>query len=284
MQIKYSLSNSKESCTPSTDYISGLIEVGNNKWICAWAKDRAGNEIRAKEKVSPLPPQSQGGSVSGEISQRDEDEREEEKGEQEELDDGFETTDIDEGEDSGGGKGLIIAAIVLVVVSISGGGAYYAYRKGYLDTQLEKFGIKRNKSLKPLGKSPVRFTTGSSGVSSDNKQDLKPKTKYDSHLSKLNRFIDDTLKSGQSVFDKFDKVDKGKVNKYDDTLLKKRKNVKYSKEDFDDFHSKSNASGKSSPKKSLEDEAQDFEKFYKEKKSSQDIKKSMSPSDKNKKK
>ncbi len=307
LQIKYSLSNSKESCTESIDYISGSIEVGNNRWICVWAKDGAGNEVRAKEKVSPSPPLPPEPGPSGGGGGGDDDSCQEcnscEDCNPGKIVDGicdatapaepsedecgiFDFEGIDDPEDSGGGGGLIIAAIVLVVLSISGGGAYYAYRKGYLDTQLEKFGIKRsNKVLKPLGKSPVRFTTtGSSNVSQDNKQSVKPKTKYDSHLSKLNKFIDDTLKSGQGVFDKFDKVDKGKVDKYEDTLLKRRKDAKYSQDDFDDFYSKSKASGKSSPKKSLEDEAQDFEKFYKDKKSSIDTKKSNSPSDKNKKK
>ena len=278
LQIKYSLSNSKESCTPSNDYIGDSIEVGNNRWICVWAKDIAGNEIIVNEKVSPIPPKDE---PEEEFEGEPEDEEQED-----ELDDLFRTTDIDGEDESGGGNGLIIAAIVILVLSISGGGAYYAYRKGYLDTQLEKFGIKRsNKALKPLGKSPVRFTTGSGDVSQDNKQEIKPKTKYDSHLNKLNKFIDNTLKSGQGVFDKFDKVDKGKVDKYEDTLLKKRKDVKYSQDNFDDFYSKSKTSKRSSTKKSLEDEAQDFEKFYKERKSgNKDIKKSKSSSDKNKKK
>ena len=87
------------------------------------------------------------------------------------------------------------------------------------------------------------------------------------------------------VFEKFNEVDKGKVDKYDDTLIKKKNTKsKHSREDFDEFYSKSKTPQKLSTKKKTKNEAQEFEKFYKKKKTSDDDKKTKSPKSKKKNK
>lgn len=173
---------------------------------------------------------------------------------------------------------VILSALALILVA-AGGGGYYAYKKGYLNKQLQQLGIKVSNQSPPSSISSNYYpetlkdvkTTSSVPSLTGGTQ----KSKYDEHLAKLNSFLDDTLDKKKSVFDSFKTSQKGRVETYNDTLAKpKGSNLKKESEEFSDFYKASE-----SPKKSLpsgttltpttsEDEADKFEEYYKKKKES----------------
>ena len=82
----------------------------------------------------------------------------------------------------------------------------------------------------------------------------------------LERFRFFALSKKSEVFNEFKSDGKGKVKGYDDTLMKgksSRRHSKLSKENFDEFYKKSSPA-KSKDSKNVEKEAEEFEKYYKE--------------------
>jgi hypothetical protein len=300
IRLRYGFADDELSCNPRISYeLDESIKIRGNEVACAIGYDMSGN---FGEVVKVF-----GSSTSGRVEfdrnattvenpidepETSQEDPEEEPVEEEPLSDPFSSDPFENIEDDSG-NGLIIAAIVLMVATLGGGSTYYAYRKGYLDNQLQKFGIlkehsKINDAIKKdevkLNK-PMNNTENSIKTPIENTSNTKNKSSYDNHLNKLNKFIDDTISEGNELFDNFDGVDKGKVKDYDDTLLTKKAGKSVSKEEFDEFYGKSkNSSLSNNNRKSVEDEAADFEKFYKNKKISQDLEKKNSSSSKNSKK
>jgi len=173
-------------------------------------------------------------------------------------------------EEDSGVNYLVILAIAFVLVGVSGGG-YYAYKKGYLNKELEKLGIKvksNNINKTNLGNyysktTPNKFST----------QKIVPTNKvrgstYDYHLDKLNKFIDGEINKGSSLFEKLKTKDKRKLNNRE-TLIKAKEQSSedISQQDFDEFYSSSKDS-KGKEKLTAKKEAESFEEFYKNKKKS----------------
>lgn len=150
---------------------------------------------------------------------------------------------------------LIIASAAALLIGLSGG-AYYTYRKGYLDDQLEKMGIARAKP-KSIDTSSSAYTTPVAPARTLSPEEKK--SRYDDHLNKLNTFIDDTLDKRKNVFSSFKEKNRGKTKSYDDTLIKK-KTASKKDSSFDEFYEKSSEPLKTTS--SLEQEAEAFEKYH----------------------
>ena len=193
--------------------------------------------------------------------------------------------------DSNSGNLYVVLGAVALVLLLSGGGGYYAYKKGYLNEQLRKLGVKLpNQSgisgSGVYGNSNLDQNQSSSsfGSKSSNIPSLvggsSKKSKYDEHLNKLNKFLDENIDKKSQVFDSFKNSQKGRVDKYEDTLAKKRgvNLLDSSKEDaknysdFDDFY-KASKNNSLSGSTTIEDEAEKFEEYYKKKVDSKDTKK-----------
>lgn len=305
-EIEYGVSDVSFSCNPTIKYEAGdLIESGDYSYVCARAQDYVGNdamseilELNGEFNVIDNFTNETGGGTAGDfgepVNDTDDfgnddfednltDDFDNEDGGNDDFDnednddapvDPFFPEDGDGGDDGSGGgiNYLLIVALVLVIAGIGGGG-YYAYKKGYLDEQLHKMGVDRKGSkydksandFKPSVQTQIPTTT-TRPVNNTPVQRSLSRDNYDEHLKKLNKFVDETINKKSDVFSNFGSMDKGKVEDYDDTLIKKPKIRDISKEEFDDFYTKStNLSGDLSEEKSLEKEAEDFEDFYKKK-------------------
>ena len=204
---------------------------------------------------------------------------------------------------------LLILIIILVILLAIGAGGYYAYNKGYLDYNLKKYGFAKYAKNKGFSNT-FGNNTNINNFNSSNKPHYTPinksgfnakknsslsknsslnQSKYEKRMDKLNNFVDKKINSKTNIFDKFDDSGenlKGKVDGYEDTLIKKEKEKRnISEEEFDEFYKKSkNLSDTNSSLenvKTLEKEAESFEDFYREKKLKEDM---GSDLDKNKKK
>ncbi len=174
---------------------------------------------------------------------------------------------------------ILIVALLLVFAGIGGGG-YYAYKKGYLDDQLHKMGVNRkgSKYSTSTGKSLPDFSKGGyynqnnmvqSGIQgSKATRDLSRNT-YDERLKKLNKFVDETINKKNDVFKNFDNSHRGKVEEYEDTLIKGKRPIDISKEEFDDFYK--NSANKNDSELNVEKEADAFEQYHKNKEQTPDI-------------
>lgn len=280
-KIYYGFSQTGIDCRTSFEYdINDTLNPRDQAYICAKAYDKAGNSFETQLTLVDLDSlndndfgdfndslyddwddyqQDSLDNVSGNLDSQ----------EDFNYEDPFNSQNYsqDESDDS---NGVIIAASIMILLASISGGSYYAYRKGYLDIQLEKFGVFKNENL----------NRNSDGLDNKVKNDLEinrinknvpssvaiPKSDYDSHFKKLNKFIDSTLNSSNEVFDSFKDSGKGRVKGYQDTLLKNKKSLDVSKEDFDDFYKNSKSSSKADSKKTLEKEAEEFEKYYKKRK------------------
>jgi hypothetical protein len=299
-KILYGFSNLEIQCNPSYTYKKGdLIDHTDNAFICARAINNVGliSEITSSATgvqikvgddgsviVVPVPVPEDG--VNPFENDLDENKTiEEEPVVDVEPTPGQNPSEIYTPEEENSTTIIVLSALAVILL-LAGGSGYYAYKKGYLNSQLQKLGIK-------LPNQPSGMTTGTSStggyyspmdksknggvpklVGSNNDK----KSKYDEHLSKLNSFLDETLDKKKGVFDSFKPTQKGRVESYEDTLARSRKGTIKKDQDFDDFY-KASSSNKSSS--SSEDEADKFEQYYKNKKE----KKNTNGSDeKNKKK
>jgi hypothetical protein len=283
-KVYYGFSQTAINCNANTIYVLGEeIVVGDNSYICARAIDFVGNEDI--DQVSLFDGTFGFDGNQGEVDENgvliddsgnNIDNLNNDNGDtipKNDVDDNpFTQTSEDESTTSDS-NGLIIAAAIIVLLGGIGGGGYYAYREGYLDKQLEKFGIFR-KSTSSGVLSPSAGISGSSvytpiSKTKKGKNDPIKKTGYDRNLKKINSFIDDTLSQGDDVFDSFSSTSKGKTKGYDDTLLKgtspKKKSQEFSL-------NKNNGISKDSVE-SIEKQAEEFENYFKEKGSESNDKK-----------
>lgn len=285
-EVLYGFSQTAINCITSLKYnSSSTIKVNDNLYICAKGVDYVGNEkviqqVLSTGFVEDIIEDNETTSGNGDDEPVEEDPVEEEPVE----DNPFEPSNAPD-EDNSSGNGLIIAAAVILLLGSIGGGGYYTYKEGYLDNQLEKFGIfrgakKNGGKQQVMQKSTVPKTnvaskpatsTGfkpSAGVVKNNSKKVDTKTGYDRNLRKLNSFIDESLNKGDDVFGKFDSVDKGKVKNYEDTLIKKKADSgkKDSRKKFQEFSMSKSSSGKLNDVNSIEMQAEEFENYFKDKK------------------
>ena len=291
--VWYGLSNSLLSCTPSLSYRDGdLLDATGHSVICARAINSVGllsdtTTVKTGEIVSTTngtssvggggsydnpfdgDDQTQGNtSVNVPINESVIDDTEDPVTPPSEPIESYNPE-----EDSNTTTVVILSALAFILLA-AGGGGYYAYKKGYLNKQLEQLGIKVPTHT---GSSSTNDYYGSSVASSKTPISQRPqltsgnqKSKYDEHLAKLNTFLDDTLDKKTSVFDSFKTSQKGRVEKYDDTLAKPKGNSSAKKDaEFDDFY-KASSSNKSIDVNDTtsENEADKFEQYYKNKKES----------------
>ena len=265
-KVFYGFSSQQSQCSPSSLYIKGeFLDVLGKNFICVRAIDNVGHISNLTQAISlgfTIPDLNLSNQTQDNLSTPlfPEFENQSEKI-VDPFDPDFESS-LPPPQTSGNGL-LIISAIILLLASASGGG-YYAYKKGYLDKQLLKYGIIKNKksnnSNNPVGNNP-------NALFGNKKQNIKSKSSYDDHLRRLNDFVDHTLDNRKEVFDNFSSDDnKGKVDDFMDTLAKKPKvaGKTISKEDLDEFYESSSKLG-TGKGLSLEEEAEKFEEFYRKK-------------------
>ncbi len=270
-KIYYGFSDVSFTCNPSIFYDENeTLLINDNAYICARAYDEVGNE-----KLSEVFSLSSGYDSSGfiddnqttSVPQGETNQTIEVPSQGDDEDPYSFPTDSGEPIDTGSGINYILIAAIFLVIAGVGGGGYYAYSKGYLDKELAKFGIKRksNTDSSSYYSSTQRPQAGEA-IKNNGKAS---KSRYDNHLSRLNKFIDDALNKKSEIFDHFKSDGKGKVEGYDDTLIKgtKKRPANMSKEEFDEFYKKSNStSSNSKDPQNIEKEAEEFEKYYKDKK------------------
>lgn len=258
-EIKYSFSDSGVDCKPSRTYnISQSLPIEDKGFICAKSIDVAGNEdfkleVLVKEfKIDEDLEDRNITEIINEINENDEVEKE--NSFLEDIDP-FDRPSFDNEEE--GISIVVIGSIVFLLLLVGGGGGgFYAYKKGYLNEQLEKMGVLKTLPRSKEGNS--RIYGNQPNNPSSLTQRTQPKGKKDDHLKRLNSFIDDTLDKRKKVFNNFNEKGKGKTRDYEDTLLNKKD------EEFDEFYEKKEDKSKSS--KNLKEDAEDFENYHKSKK------------------
>ncbi len=281
-KIYYGFSQTQLDCNANTLYtLNQEIDVSENSYICARATDFVGNENKIQESLvgddfdfsgsfDDFEKDNPVTDLDNKSSSTDIDDKDD-KGSNNNVDDNPFTQDPTDGNTKTESNGLVIAAAIIVLLGSLGGGGYYAYREGYLDTQLEKFGIFRDTKptvggVKSSGNiySPISkdssFGLGKEKVKKSNNK----KTGYDRNLNKLNSFIDETLNKGNDVFDSFGSSSKGKNKNYEDTLIKNTKPKKKVSQEFS-LKSKGSGLGLDKDDASIEREAEEFENYFKKK-------------------
>lgn len=274
---------SEDSCQPVQEYSTNLsLNTTGYSYVCAVSQNNAGVEssVEVKEIEDAL---TNGTLERNESSQNesslDNNQTETSQNNQsnESQEDPLDPEDPPEDQTSSEDDNTpyYILTALLLAVAFGGAGGWYVYRKGYLDTQLKKMGIPVSKK----GKDDKKNQPGSSGVSSQNTQQrpnlVSKKSKYDRHLKKLNKFLDDAMNKKQEVFDSFGGANKG-------TKSKSQGSTKKSKKSFDEFYDASQNSS-SKQEDTIEKETQEFEEYYKKKKE-QKGDKEQNKGEKNKKK
>lgn len=282
LNIKYGFSSTRDLCSASKTYINQTLDFSDKDFICVKAQDNVGNqdsltqsllediivpEVGNSSNQSDLENVSDLNSSNSNISSN------QTQNDTELFEPDFEDK-LPPSQDSNNTI-LIISAIILLLATTSGG-SYYAYKKGYLDNQLLKYGIIKNKNKNNNNTSSQSIKNQNTNMygSKKNQNNRNNKSSYNDRLKKLNAFVDDTLDSNNGVFDNFKTYDnKGKVEGYDDTLTKKPENyTKKSKKDLDEFYDSSSLD-KYANEASIEEESEKFEEFYKKKQEAQNQKK-----------
>ena len=271
-KIYYGFSQTSINCVASKLYAQDdEILIEDHNYICARAMDYVGNNEEIIEAINGYTPGNEGGDSWKEYnnfnqtdSNNDFEDGEDDNNQNNVDDNPFRPTPTDPTPDESG-NGLIIAAIIIVLLGGIGGGGYYAYREGYLDKQLEKFGIKRPQTVKSNG----NYYSGinKNGNNKTGSKVSAKKTGYDRNLKKLHNFIDDTLTKDDDVFDTFGSTGKGKVEGFEDTLAKKNKSKKKNSSFVEFSNDSKNLGGVKNSKdsNSIEKEAEEFENYFKEK-------------------
>ncbi|MCA9486640.1 hypothetical protein H6501_02070 [Candidatus Woesearchaeota archaeon] len=269
-------------CVPSLPYSeNSSIQILDYTFVCAKARDKAGNSVEFSQYVGEIGDNGGTGPVIDEEEEEEGDytqpgeEEEEGEYEEEEDDNSYEPITLPPENTSGNFPYLIVVALILVLAGVGGSG-YYAYRKGYLDKQLKKFGIepKGTSNRNTFGdtqKGSQTFTTSRSehpqytGVPRDIPTN---QSKYDTHLNRLNTFIDEKIKHSEELAKAFDK----KKNN-EDSLMKTTPKRDVSQEDFDEYYQKqrggSSGLGNNKNVATAKNEAEQFENFLSKKKASE---------------
>lgn len=253
--VFYGFSQTNLDCKANTGYNNEVLNIDGNNYLCVNAFNFAGLksfEIETIDVVTTIEESSENATIDDEDVPIEEEEPVYEE-------DPFNVSQPVQ-PDSGNGV-LIVSAIVLIIASVGGGG-YYAYSKGYLDNELDKLGIKfipkKKKSGQIIPAQKVTFSTKPMIKESMKTTGQEKSSKsYDDHLNKLNKFIDSKIKKSSDVFDEFKQTHKGKEGHKSATIK--------GDEEFDEFYTKSSSSDLN-VKKSLEEEAENFEEYYKTKK------------------
>lgn len=250
--IKYGLSSTTRSCQARTVYEEGTeIDVFGQSVICIDAYDLAGNKVTLVENLGSTviidPPTPPGPTPPGPTPPIQRNDSDDDLPGGEEFPEITPPIDLITPDESDEFNWILLSAFAFILLLVGAGG-YYAYSRGYLDNQLGAMGAKKKSGssdpysgVVPYSQIPRRdlnkSQTSSAIASAGNPMGNKTPNKYDSHLSKLNDFIDSTLKKDSSMFDEFKKDNtKGKTENFKDTLLKNRKSVKDEKESFEDFY------------------------------------------------
>ncbi|MDA3856366.1 MAG: hypothetical protein PF569_08975 [Candidatus Woesearchaeota archaeon] len=279
-KVFYGFSQTIIDCSANQLYNSSSLEVLGNNYLCANAFNGVGLETFEVDDLSDFNRDEDEVDEYNETFGGDEETPVEEGlGDEENFEETFEDPFVSSNDGSGDSNTtgiVLVGALALILVGVSGGG-YYAYKKGYLNKELEKLGIKTKGStsngnagvgVASKNKDDKYNFTSKPIKSKDNDKNLKS-SKYDDHLNKLNKFVDSKVGNSKGLFDKFNDSSKGKHEKYDDTLVKKNKGAKLTKEEYDEFYEKNSSKvgdGSAVSKASLKDEADSFENYYKEKK------------------
>ena len=249
--IKYGLSSSSDNCQAKTLYEEDTeIDVFGKNFICIEAYDEAGNKVTLEQQLGNTPNQDSFTPPTRDDTSTPQpiDDSNDSDSLPIEDDSSSFTPPIDliNPEDPDEFNWILLSAFAFILLLVGAGG-YYAYSRGYLDNQLVAIGAKKKSSnddpykgvvpYSQIPKKDLNKSQASSAIASSGSSNSKTPNKYDSHLSKLNDFIDSTLKKDSNVFDEFSKDNsKGKTENFKDTLLKNRKSVKDEKESFEDFY------------------------------------------------
>lgn len=284
-EVFYGLSEIQRDCRPRIDYENDTLEVEGFDYLCVRALDRAGHETQMSFNLidilggnSTVPGDNQtGGPGSGNIpdpfgnqtqgNQTQGNQTQEEPPQEQNQTQTNQTTPTpgddftpNEPIEEESNLGIIIlSAILLIILGVSGGG-YYAYKKGYLDDQLVKYGVIKKKPT-----SGGNYYNGLDQKTVYGTRKNGTKVEYDDHLKRLNEFIDETLNKKNDVFDNFDSSGK-EIQTPTETLTNKPEDMvkDLSQADFDEFYASSNKKTVDN-KVSLEEEIEEFEDFYKKK-------------------
>ncbi|MCA9496876.1 MAG: hypothetical protein KC589_08065 [Nanoarchaeota archaeon] len=297
-RVYYGFSLSPLNCNAKIHYpISGntSIEFGKNNYICADAYDKVGNKASSFESlfsntavVIDNPDNFDINDSDGDnniIDVGDSDTNEsDDNNEIDYIDNGdddlYNPGDFENGDNSNSSTYWLVAAIVLVLFGISGGG-YYAYKKGYLNEQLKKMGFKvpnqtQNNNLGQTQNGAPYYTSNiNKNNLSGNANNKRVKiSNYDKQLEKLNKFVNEKISSDNAVYDKFKKSSSQDTSSEDSLMRKKEKVSSIDEEDFDEFYAKSRGELlDKEASKSIEKEAEEFEKFYEEDKNKKELEK-----------
>ena len=267
----YGLSQSEDSCVASFSYdlenSNESIDASEHAYVCARAINGVGLSSKTEIVATGFIPAEKSGDAlpfdnipfeEGEESNETIVEESIEEEEEEPVEPIKPTTPTELPEEESNTP-LILGALIFIVATLGGGG-YYAYKKGYLNDQLRKMGIKVPQSQPGTSNayysSPSSKTTKGTG----SLKRTSKKSNYDHHLNKLNKFLDSTLEKKSSVFDSFSGSQKGRVKNYKDTMTSGT--TKQSAED--NFYKASSKADTNSIKK----QGEDFEDYYKKKKES----------------
>lgn len=257
-KITYGFSETGENCETNLNYnVGDSIPTQGFKYICASSQDKVGNSDFKQEaivqkfnfnetaNIEDIENTNNNSNQNGSIPEPEIP-----------IFEPFIPTGLTN--DSGSGA-LVVLGMILILVG-AGGGGYYAYRKGYLDEQLVKLGIvkepKRANSNEETRTSDINYdfdNTGSAKIGSTKRKNPK--------LKNLDKFIDETLDKRRKIFTEFGKSSKGQVDGYDDTLTKKS-------DSFGDFYKSSDKRQQELNKKdknTVIEEAEEFEKYHKNK-------------------
>jgi len=278
--VKFSFSSTAFTCNPSVKYDNEDLQISDNNYVCAQARDLVGHYAKeqmqlvvgfdnnnndefntSNNNIDDNNDLNNNNGSNNDVTQEPNNQINNTTNDNYIDETPFNPQSYPEKQNSNATTYSIIAAVMTLLGSLGGGG-FYAYKKGYLNKHLEKFGFGKKMSE---GNSQGTLTNQNNLISKIDNKKFK-KTSYNDHYKKLNSFLDKTIEGKSGVFKDFDKSNKGKVKGYDDTLIKQNKKTDISKEDFDDFYSSSKNSTSLKDSKSLEKQAEDFEEYHSKKK------------------
>ena len=248
-RVEFGLSSIKSSCIPKNLYLNNKeIDVFGINFLCAQGFDEAGNRVNKTIEISSstdfFNPDAFNSSLNDtfENSGFDEDRFNFSSEDDNSDNSGFNLTGLtNPPTEEGGFNWVVLSAFAFILLALGAGG-YYAYKRGYLDDQLIAMGIK--KKSEPIKGAGEYESIGKRSLASKTSKSPQKSSRYDSHLNKLNDFIDSTLNKKSGLFDEFDsKGTKGNVKSFKDTLIENKKSRKEDAKDFESFHK-----GKSTPK------------------------------------
>ncbi|MFT4244037.1 MAG: hypothetical protein ACMXYB_01115 [Candidatus Woesearchaeota archaeon] len=295
--VFYGTSSTKDTCQARTPYEENSeVDVFDKNFLCVRALDNAGNEVFLIEELDTTPPDDFIPSPTQEqIIEPLENETpppniDSQTPSSSSIDeeDPFIPEEPFVPQDSE--FNFILLSAFAFIVLLVGAGGYYSYSKGYLDNQLIAMGAKKKSTSsrndnhkkvgtyseipkKDLNKTPISSSITNLGNSTVT--NTKNESKYDSHLSKLNEFIDSTLKKDSNVFDEFkNETNKEKTKNFNDNIDNSRKNSNIFDSFKNDISKKETETFKDTllkSKNSMKDEKESFEDFYESNKKKKEI-------------